>query len=416
MVTDTRLRRARRSLRSPFAVALTEWTVCNVGHWAVMGTLSLYLVVALDLEPFVAGALFTFASFAFRLTRFFTAAVVSRLSPRQAVVGSMLLGAAGYSGIALTSEPVLLVVFLPLVGAGYGSNELVVKSLAAKTRERSRILRYASINTGLNVAAAVGPLVGNTVFLHWEPRGVFVISAAAFGVAALAGLRLPSARPTGIRTVGAARSMGALLREPLLRHVLILIALGFLLYAQLFATLPLATHSLLNAPEVLGGYFVLNAVLAGAGQVPINRLAQALGAEPDTLVRMSYGCFAAGFALLWLVPRWEVGYASVALWTLGEILLGPAVDTLLAGAVPAGLRILAFTLAAGAMAVGEGLGALTAIPLAGYLAERGQFAQLYLALLVLAIVSIGVAVLSQRAATRLPTRMPGLAPPSDEVA
>ena len=413
MVTREHLRQARQWVRTPFAVALTEWTVCNVGHWAVMGTLSLYLVVALQLEPFVAGVLFTFASFAFRLTRFFTAALVSRLSPRQAVVGSMLLGAAGYAGIAFTSDPALLVVFLPLVGAGYGSNELVVKSLAAETQERSRLLRYATINTGLNVAAAVGPLIGNTVFLHWEPRGVFVVAAAAFAVAAIAALRLPNGRPTGVRTVRATRTMLDLLREPLVRHVLLLIALGFLLYAQLFATLPLAAHSLLDAPEVLGGYFVLNAILAGVGQVPINRLAQRLGAEPNTLVRMSYGCFGAGFALLWLFPRWEVGYASVALWTLGEILLGPAVDTLLAGAVPAGLRILAFTLAAGAMALGEGLGALTAIPLAGYLADEGRFADLYFALLVLAGVSVGAAFLSQRTAT---ARLPAFAPPSDEAA
>lgn len=391
-----------------FPSLLAEWTVCNVGQWAVVGTLSLYLLDVLELPAGQAATLLLFASLAFRLTRFFMAPVLDRLPARSALLVSVGLTAVGYAGLALTSGPLALFVLLPTIGAGYGTNSLIVKALAAEGRSTGdgSLLRYASINTGLNVAAAVGPWAGNALFFGAGPRWVFVLATCTSVTAGLLALRQPMVewRRAGSTTWFAGLAQSVRIRE--MRDAALLLVMGFFLYSQLFATLPVVTKDLLGTPHLLGTFFAANAVLVICLQVPVSRLSVRRGLGHRQLIPASYVLYAAGFALLWAAPTWPAAYPAVALWTLGEMVLVPSVDAMVASSVPRELRLIGFSLIAVAMAIGEGAGAFFGVSLAGRLEPAGDLRHLYAVFAVVSLLALGIAT-----ATR-PRRRTG--PPDEE--
>jgi hypothetical protein len=79
---------------------------------------------------------------------------------------------------------------------------------------------------------------------------------------------------------------------------------------------------------------------------------------------------------------WQTVYAAVGLWTLGEILLMPALDTLIAeGALVEHIQV-AFVVYSVAIGVGEGLGNLFGVSLADSLLKSGNFSSFYMLLTV----------------------------------
>lgn len=363
----------------------------------MVATLSLYLLDVLHLPSGQAAGLLLFASLAFRLTRFFMAPVLDRLPARTALLVSVGLTATGYLGMAFTSGPLPLFVLLPVIGAGYGTNSLIVKALAAEGRTTGdrTLLRYASINTGLNVAAAVGPWIGNVLFFETAPRNVFLMAAGAAGVAGLLSLRQPATewRRAGTTTWLAGLRTSLAIRE--LRDAALLLGMGFFLYSQLFATLPLVTKDLLGTPHLLGTFFAANAVIVICLQVPLSKLSLARGLGHRQLIPAGYVLYAAGFAVLFAFPHWQAAYPAVALWTLGEIVLVPSVDVMVASSVPRELRLIGFSLTAVAMAVGEGAGAFFGVSLAGRLDAGGDLRQLYAVFAVVSLVALGIAAVTR---------------------
>ena len=377
-----------------FGFLLAEWTLCNVGQWAVVSVLSLYLLTTLRLAPGVAAALLLFATLSFRLTRFFVAPVLDRLPPRGALLISLGVAALAYVALAVFPPAALLMIpVLPMVGAGYGSNALMVKALAAG-RERGRLVRYGAVNAALNAGAAVGPLVGTWLFLHVHPRATFAMATICFAAAALIVLGLPARDRAGL---GSPRGWLAALRSclgiPDVRRALLFTGMLFFLYSQLYAILPITATRMLGAPDALGAYFALNAVLVIGAQIPISRMAAGAAAPPARLVQLGYASFGVGFLLVWLWPTWQVAFLAVVAWSLAEMLILPGIDAITAAALPADLRISGFSLAAVAVAAGEGSGAFVGVAAAGQLVVHHQLQAWYGVLALCAVAAIGIAAL-----------------------
>ncbi|HSR25115.1 MAG TPA: MFS transporter [Candidatus Eisenbacteria bacterium] len=394
-----------------FGFLLAEWMLCNVGQWGVVSVLSLYLLTTLRLAPGVAAALLLFATVSFRLTRFFVAPVLDRLPPRGALLLSVSTAALAYLALAFFPPAVpLMIAALPLVGAGYGSNALMVKALAAG-REQGRLIRYGSINAALNAGAAIGPLLGTWLFLHVSSRAAFAMAGLCFAAAALVVLGLrqrgPAALGPPVHWLAALRRCLAI---PDLRRALVFTALAFFLYSQLYAILPISATGLLGAPDALGAYFALNAILVIGAQIPISRRAARGNVAPARLVQLGYASFGAGFLLVWLWPSWQVAFLAVVVWSLAEMLVLPGIDATTAGALPADLRISGFSLASVATAAGEGGGSFVGVAAAGQLVLHHQLREWYgvLALCALAAIAIAVLVSLGRGAGMKPAGAAGL--------
>lgn len=370
-----------------FGFLLSEWSVSNVGYYAVQSILSLYFLTSLRLSPGAAGSLVLVTSIAFRLNRIFLAPLIDRLRPRTAVFTGLLVGAAGYVGLAATRDPLLVTALLLVIGVGGATNALSVKTLAAELTpgSRSPLLRYASLSTGLNLAAAVGPLIASALYPGGSAGRVFAVAALCYALAAVLALFVPAAahesaaRPTWRRT-----SRGVLANAAF-RRILLLTVMGFFLYSQLFSTLPYFVTEALGRPGLRGSYFTLNAVLVIALQIPLGHWLQRADRPEQRVILSGYALFLTGFALLWIAPRWWMAYAAVTLWTFGEMLIMPTLDTMTARTLAPHQRMVGFSFAGVAMSVGDGLGGALGVALAGWLNERHRLDELYGVMAVFAV-------------------------------
>jgi MFS family permease len=358
---------------------LAQWCTVNVGYFAVLAVLSLYLVDTLRLPPDQAGLLLLLSSLPYRLARVFLVPLLERVSPRVTMVASLGASCVGCLGLALTQAVPAVAGLLVLTGAGYGTNALAVKTLAAhaKSQGPSPLMRYASLSTGVNLAAAVGPLVGNALFLHRGAGAVFLLAAATYGLAAVIAAGMPDVPSDTVPPRRWLTGLRASLRTAAVRRSVVFTVLGFFLYTQLYATLPLFAHTTLGAPALIGSFFGLNAVLVLVGQLPLSHLTERWSLSTTRVIQAAFAAFAGGFAVLSAWPHWTVVYAAVALWTLGEMLLMPVLDTIVAEGVPPEDRVMAFALTGGAAGVGAGLGNMAGVTLAGWLLKAGTPHHLY---------------------------------------
>src|SRR5437660_895847 len=96
-----------------FLFLLGEWSVANIGYFAVLSILSIYFLQSLGLPPGQAAGLMLLNSVSFRLNRIFLAPVIDRLVPRMAIFLALCIGGLGYLGMALTTSPLLIMILLP---------------------------------------------------------------------------------------------------------------------------------------------------------------------------------------------------------------------------------------------------------------------------------------------------------------
>jgi Na+/melibiose symporter-like transporter len=374
---------------------LAQWTMSNLAHFGVMAVVSLYLLTVLRLPPVVAATSLFGIILASRLSRLLAMPAMDWLGGRGGLRLGLALGLAGNLGLWLAPWPPAVVLLLVAVGAAYSTTALAIKTIVARLPVDSRLMRYAAINLCLNLGAAAGPLLTNALFLHWRPRGAFLAGAAAYGLALLLSTRLRRLPPIESAGSGLRGQLRAALASLGLWRALLLNTLGFFLYSQLYATLPLYVGTVLRQPDFLGVLLAINGAFAVAVQMPVMRLAARL-AGPTALVLLAFAGYAAGFATVWLTASWIACTAAVLVWTLSETLLFPAVDAMFADPKRSGDTLVAFTAAGVSAAVGEALGSLTGVALAGLLAASGALPTVYAVFAGGALASLGLAAWATR--------------------
>lgn len=382
----------QRRRPNPFVLLVAEWSIINLGHYGVLAVLTLYFLRALQLAPDQAAAFILIFSLSLRLSRILLAPLVDRLAPRSSIMLASLVTALGYLGLSFVTAPAAIIAMLLVIGAGVGSNVLAVKTMAANTvaEGQSSLLRYASLSTGLNFAASIGPLIGTSLFLNWRANGVFLLAAAVNLLAALVTLWMPRGEVSSVQRPSWISGMKVSFARPTMRRAMLFTALTWFLYSQLYATLPLFIESGLRVPTLLGTYLTANAVLVIIGQLPLSQLLARWQVPESRMLFSGYVAFGLGFTLLWLFPTWQIAYAAVVCWTLGEMLIMPLLDTMVAEGVPAENRTVAFALSGLAIGVGDGLGGSIGVALAGRLLAQDQLLLLYGLFAVAAVVAAAV--------------------------
>lgn len=384
-----------------------QWTITNIGYYGMLSVLPVYFLHTLRLGPVLTGLLMLLTSVSFRLNRVLLAPAVDRIPAHRAMAISLAVGAAGYLGLAMMRAPLAVALLIWLIGTGGSVNTLAVKVLAAGLRHpagtqgAAPLMRFASLATGLNAAAAIGPLLASALYLHVAAAAVFGLAALTFGMGSLLSLRLG---PASAATDGAAhaargqwlRSLFAPLASRPTRRVLLLAVLGFMLYAPLYAVLPLFARAGLHAPALAGLFFTANAVLVIAGQLPVSRLLVWWGAAMPTIITTGFACFGVGFTTVWLWPHIPAVFAAIAFWTLGEMLVMPSIDAWMAQVAPDEERVAGFALIGGAMSVGDAVGAAAGAGVAGWLAEHGRVQDIYGGFAALALLACAAAMLLRR--------------------
>ncbi|MFJ9003804.1 MFS transporter [Streptomyces canus] len=284
--------------------------------------------------------------------------------------------------------------------------------LSELTSGSSQVVVFGMYRWCLNVGAMVAPMVGlglyhldgeNYTLLFWG-EAVIALAYAVVAASVLPRRVTPSAPGAASdEEEGAAGGYRAMLRDR--RYVLYLTATLFnaIIYVQYLSTLPLdvEAHDLdlfwYTAAVSLNGFLVI------AFELPLTKVTQQW--RTKITVGVSFGLVGLGVALYGMPMGAAVIVGATLVWTLGEIIGGPAVFAHPATAGPAHLR----SRYIGAFQFMHALGTAIGPVLGGLLFVRlGHDVWPLLGVIGLAAAALGVA------AVRAPAPQP--TEPSDEVA
>jgi MFS family permease len=294
-----------------------------------------------------------------------------RLGRRPTLVASLLATAALTALLGVLEGPAALALTAGALGVTASAYRPAAAAVVADVVPAGLVLRaygllYWANNLGIACSFAVGGLLADRI--GYPP--LFAADAATtlvFAALVLAGVpETRPAAPPGATVAGAAarRGYGAPLADRPFVVLLALLLLTLLPFFQFLSAVPLAMARQGHGPAAYGRVMAVNGLLIAVLQPALTRWAGRIDsgrvlAVSALLIGLGNGAYALA-ASAW-------GWAgATAVWTLGEILLFPSIDALVARLAPEDLR----GRYQGMLALVHGLGLAASPPLGGLVLER----------------------------------------------
>ncbi len=351
-----------------FLPLFSEITVTNLTHFGVLAVLAVYLAENLHFSGVDTALVLACASIGLRGSRIILAPFIGRIPPRLLIPGAIMMSMVGYVGLIGVRTPALAAFYMLLVGTGYGLNSMLVTTLASYTTRTSKSAypMYALMHTGVNIAAAIAPVMYNMMRLHAAPQAPFICSALILCVSLAVSLRIYSDHdmpPIG-QKIQFGKAAWFLLATPRYWIVLSLIAISWAIYTQKFASTPLFISQVLNRPQYVGLAVTLNALIGLMISLPISSFMRFHALSGWRVLACCFLLYAAGYGTLALFPTLPGLWSGLVLWSIGEAILMPQLNTLVAHYTEDEHRLAGFSLAAAAIGIGEASGNAAGIGLA----------------------------------------------------
>lgn len=379
--------------RDWFALLLGELTVTNIGFFAVLSMAAVYVSQFLQFSAGETSAVLLASTFGLRFARLLVAPWVDRIDPRRAIPASIALSIAGYWGIAVFDSPLAVGACLLIAGAGYGTNGMLVTTLASYVTEGSAFRRYVIMNTGTNVAASIGPIAANALMVRVHPAAPFLFAGAmlCLSLVVASRLRYRDDLPCIRSAEGWWRTAKGLLRDRAFLGAMALVVMGWFLYTQKFAAVPLYLGHVLGREAWVGALVAMNALIIIATSLPLGRWLGRRGIGAGQVVPLAYGLYGCGYFLMFCFATFEGIIAGVVVTSLAEGLLMPALNANIAERTLPGSRLTAFSLAAAAIGLGEGGGNVSGVMLVSYFHANQQPAMTFLILAICSLLCLTLA-------------------------
>jgi len=354
----TRVRELPVALRVLFLASFI-----NRAGMFVFPLLAVYLVRGRDLSAGEAGLLISVGSTGLLVGSLLSGPVCDLRGRRAALLGALLLNAAGYLGLAVLDGPPWTyagLLFVALVGMGMfgpAANTLV----ADLTEPAQRPFAYTVNYIGNNLGMGVGPLLGGVAAAYSYDIMFAGNILAGLACAALIALWVPRDRQGGAGSRKGRARPGPLGHH----HVLLVVLVSFFYVVPLIGleyTLPLAVTTVLDESAGLVGavYTINSVVVVGLGLFLEKRMR---GRGTKLLLLVSGVLWAAGLAVIVVAFSLPAILLSTVIWTLGEIIVSVVVPTYVADHVDERrvgtfMALNGFVLGLARLAVPAGLGAL----------------------------------------------------------
>ncbi|MDX3105766.1 MFS transporter, partial [Nonomuraea angiospora] len=336
--------RTLRELPRPAIVLLFGIALNRMGSFVAL-FLVLYLT-GLGYSPAQAGFVLTGFGVGSIVGTFVGGSVTGRFGARAVIVWSMLLCGLSTAGLAAVTALVSLLIVGFAAGAfGQMYRPAAATMLAELTPPQRLVMTSAAGRFGLNLGAAVGPLLGVWLAAAYSYQVVFAVNALVdllFALVVLlvipagAGHRAPedTAAPEdpAARADTADREDTARYRDLLRDRRFLLFLAGMFITAvaevQYQSTLPLEVQQRGYPTALYGAVVALNGALVILVELPLTTLIQRFSMRAT----VAAGCLLLGVGLgLFGLPfgPW-VFILGAVVWTLGEIISAPSI-----GAYPA---------------------------------------------------------------------------------
>lgn len=356
------------SVRRVLPAVITDYALTHFAYFVVMPVLPMMLAATLRSGSaswigLCLGAL----SLAMRGGSLFVSGWMHRTSVRTSVAVGLVTVAVGFLVTACVDAPILVLVALTLAGLGFSINGIAIRSyVALRVEDRAgQNTAFSVIQVVVNVAAAAGPVIANLLLDSAWFRASLVGSAALFLLAAvIVPLTVQSGAHLG---EGATRPPLKLLlvRElvtgPQLRRIAGVVVVGGVLYGQFFSSFAIMVNDATDEPLLRAGFYTLNAILVVVLQFFVTGLvnrAQASGTTSVQVLVTGVLLFGGAFAVLVMAGGGVlIAYVAIVVFSLGETVYTPMVNTAFVEASEDRPVVEAFNLRQVVVATGEGLGA-----------------------------------------------------------
>ncbi len=350
-----------------FSIAFSSLTITNFGFFAVLSIIAVYMVEVLKFSASEASMVMIMSSVGLRFSRPLIAPFINHIRPQIAMPAALLICAIGYSLLYFAKTPFAVASAMLLVGIGYGGNGMVITTLAAYGR-KSSLNRYALMNMGTNIAAALSPPLSHMLASHISPQMPFVFSAIMLIVAIIISLQLPSNMPNladnGDKWF---RRLIDVSRKTKVRITLLITCFGWMIYTQKFSSMPLYVSGVLNHENLISSFFAINAGLIIVLSIPLSKIFSKYQWNNNQIVISAFLLYFVGFFVMYAMPSLVYAYTGFVILTVGEAILMPALNARMAESADDSEKLPAFSLAAIAVGIGEAIGNVSGINVIEYL-------------------------------------------------
>jgi MFS family permease len=313
-------------------------TLVNRAGAFVLPFLAFYLTDELDLTPSFVGLVLGAFGLGSTLAALVGGVLADRLGRRPVLLGSQLSTAVTLVLLGVTTGSAGVLVLVGLLGLTSNTSRpafsaMTTDIVAPRDRVRAFSLNYWAINLGFAIAPVLGGVLASSGYLT-----LFLVDAGTTLVfAVLVFLRVPESRPEVVVTEGERPgSMADVLRDRVFLTFVLLTFCFAVVFMQHLSSLPVQMGDDGLSPSQYGAVIALNGAMIVLVTVPLTRWLQAYPrsrvlAVSSVFVGLGFG------ATAWAgsVPAYA---ATVAIWTVGEVIGAAVGPSVVADLAPAALR------------------------------------------------------------------------------
>lgn len=359
------------TFRSVRSTVVFDYLLSHLGFFTISPVMAAALVQA-GLGSWVGIALFAF-NFAMRGASLFLVQQIANTTFRKSAITGLLMSAISFGFLSFSVPPLVTLVVLTLAGVGISINGTTMRLYIASQVESSplRHRAFTVVQTTVNIAAAVGPVLGNYLFgvsslVLFGTVGVLYLFASLVLWYLMPAALYPD--PTGVRPPISREALASGLRSPSIRLAMLLSITGGFMYAQLFSGFAIAISNELDSPIAKSAVYVGNAVLVVLFQYPVAKATVSRlesGIRPTFVMCLGLLLFAASLVLLGAVGKNLVGFlAVIVVFSAAETVYTPTVDTVFTSLDPNRNFLELINLRQISVSLGESTGALVGSNLA----------------------------------------------------
>lgn len=327
-----------------------------------LSILALYLDLFLGLSALETASIIMVSSIGSRVTRLLISPFLDTMAPAYIACLSALVMSLSCAILALSQQYLVLLCAISFFGVAYGTNSILIRAVAGATEDsHQRAAIFVRLSVITNMASMLAPLIALYLFNHLSPRLPFIIASAlmfCFSLIVLCGRKHWPELAAQKKWLHALREQ---LHDATLRHYFLLTALCWMIYSQLFTALPLQVNKVLGTTSPFGFLLTFNAIISIVLAPRLQTLFSRYNIKAFQTICFSLAAHAAGSLWLHYATTLSELYMALFIWTLGELLLIPTLQSCVSGYATKNILVSVLAINSVAMGIGEGAGGFLGI-------------------------------------------------------
>ena len=343
-----------------------SWTVIigafsvSTAKYMVIPFIAIYLVSYMHFTVGEAGIAVAARLWGQRGLTIIAGPLVDFLGSKQTMLIGLLLMGISYYAIAFSFSLILIIFWILISGLGGSCYTVATKSVLTNgITYQQKVFVFSIRTTALSLGGAIGPFLGTLVFFI-QPKYLFIVTAITMLPLMIATYLLLDSSSylaksnSSSNLVNENNKINSLMRNKLFYKIMFFTIIFYIFYIQIEVTYPLfAKANFYNS--TISIMFLINAIVTTFSQILLSIFISKSSLKNIFMIGMSF--ISASFFLTFFSSTQQIiFFTAIMIFSYGEILILPKLDSELTTCVSSKLLGTAFGIAGLASAVGAGIG------------------------------------------------------------